>query len=52
MAAALLDDFFEHSHWLLPSALLWTFLGYLRGIFNRPKNIIATRDKKRREPPQ
>jgi hypothetical protein len=24
--AALLDDFFEHSRWLVLSALLWTFL--------------------------
>ena len=33
---ALLDDFFEHSRWLLISALLWTFLSYLNEISNRP----------------
>ena len=36
MAVALLDDFFEHSRWLLILALLWTFLSYLNEIFNRP----------------
>ncbi len=36
MAVALLDDFFEHSPWLLMLATLWTFWGYLRDIFTRP----------------
>jgi len=40
MAVALLDDFFEHSRWLLISALLWTFLSYLNEIFNRPNDWI------------
>jgi hypothetical protein len=40
MAVALLDDFFEHSRWLLISALLRTFLSYLNEIFNRPNDWI------------
>ena len=39
MAAALLDDFFDHSRQLLALNSSWLYLSFFRVIFNRPNRI-------------